>query len=59
MLDMEKNRNWYKTNIRRYSFTLNRTYDKDVLEQLEKQSNKRLYIMGLIRDDIAKQERHT
>lgn len=54
MLDLEKNKNWYKKNIRRYSFTLNRTYDKDVLEQLEKQPNKRLYIMNLIRQDIKK-----
>ena len=47
---------WRKSNIRRYSFTINKTNDKDVLDHLEKQPNKREYLIGLIRKDMKADE---
>ena len=35
-------------------FSCHREYDKDILEQLEKQENPSAYIKGLIREDIKR-----
>lgn len=43
---------WRKKNIK--TFLLNKTSDKDVIEQLEKQPSKNGYIKELIRNDIDK-----
>lgn len=56
--DMNNNYEWRKKNIRRYSFTLNVENDKDVYEFFERQSNKRDYLIGLIRKDMNESGRN-
>lgn len=50
--DMDKMYAWRKLNLKRYSFDLNKVTDKDVYDHLEKQPNKRDYIINLIKEDI-------
>lgn len=50
--NLENEVRWRKENIRRYSFTLNKVTNKDVCEHLEKQKNKRQYLIDLIQKDI-------
>lgn len=45
---------WRKKNIKTFLLNLNKTSDKDVIEQLEKQPSKNGYIKELIRNDIDK-----
>lgn len=52
--DMENLYKWRRNNIKKISFELNKTNDKDVIDHLEKQPNKRDYLIGLIRKDIRK-----
>ncbi len=52
--DMEKLYAWRKENIKRYSFELNKTTEKEVFEHLEKQPNKRDYLISLIKKDMKK-----
>lgn len=53
---MNKNRKkeyeWRKQNIVRYDLTLNKEKEKDIIRQLNCVSNKREYIIYLIRKDI-------
>jgi len=43
---------YQRENLRQVKFALNRETDKDVIEHIEKQSNIRQYIIGLIRKDM-------
>ena len=43
---------WRKESIKRVEFYLHKELDKDVLEWLEKQPNKREYIISLLRKDM-------
>ena len=43
---------WRKESIKRVEFYLHKELDKDVLEWLEKQPNKREFLIGLIRKDM-------
>lgn len=52
--NLENEVRWRKENIRRYSFTLNKVTNKDVYEHLEKQKNKRAYLIELIKKDLEK-----
>lgn len=45
---------WKRDNLISYTFKIHKTNDKDVYEHLNKQSNKRAYIINLIREDIKK-----
>lgn len=45
-----------KENTQRVAVKLNKIHDADILEQLEKQTNKQGYIKALIRADIEKGE---
>ena len=49
--DMENTYKWRKENIKRYEFTLHKKNNKLVYEHLEKQPNKRAYIISLIEKD--------
>lgn len=53
--DKTKNYEWRKANLKRCDFYLNKTNDKDVIDHLDKQANKREYIINLIREDIKKE----
>ena len=46
--------NWRKKNLKRIAFDLNLTTDREVYEHLEKQPNKRQYLIGLILEDIKR-----
>lgn len=52
--NIENELKWRKENIRRYEFTLNKTTNKLAYEHLEKQPNKRAYIISLIEKDAKK-----
>lgn len=63
---MEQKPNWYKNKIKRnadynksnmkyYKIAFNINADSDIIEHLEKQSNKSGYIKNLIREDMAKE----
>lgn len=52
----ENHARWEKENLRSFTFKLNRNSEKDVVEHLEKKPNKREYLVGLIREDIAKEK---
>ena len=54
--DAEKYAKWQKDNLRQVVLKLHRTNDKDVLDHLEKQPNKREYLIGLIRKDMKADE---
>ena len=54
MRDMDNMYKWRKANLKRLAFDLNKTAEKDVIDHLEKQKNKKEYIVKLIRDDIKK-----
>lgn len=47
---------WKKENLKRYEFALNKTTNKDVYEHLEKQPNKRAYLIGLIEKDLENEK---
>ena len=47
---------WRKDNQKRIEFYLHKELNKDVLEWLEKQPNKREYIIKLIEDDMKRKE---
>ena len=40
--------------MRLYSFRLSKNKDMDMITHLDSQTNKRAYIVGLIRDDMEK-----
>lgn len=48
---------YQKNNTRQVALQLNKLHDADILEHLDKQSNKQGYIKALIRADIEKGER--
>lgn len=48
---------YQKNNTRQVALQLNKFHDADILEHLDKQSNKQGYIKALIRADIEKGER--
>lgn len=48
---------YQRENIQRVAVKLNRVHDADILEHLEKQTNKQGYIKSLIRADIEKGEK--
>ena len=50
--DMDNTYAWRKANLKRYIFELNKVTDKDVYEHMEKQTNKRKYLIDLIRKDM-------
>ncbi len=52
--DMVKRAKWEKDNLRSYTFKVHKVTDKDICKQLDKQPNKRAYIIDLIRKDIKK-----
>lgn len=43
--------------LKPFSFRLNKQTDADVIEHLEKQENKRKYLIGLIKKDIQEQNK--
>lgn len=45
---------WKKNNLKRYEFALNKVTNKVAYEHLEKQPNKRAYLIKLIEDDAKK-----
>ena len=45
---------WKKENLKRYEFALNKTTNKLAYEHLEKQPNKRAYLIKLIEEDAKK-----
>lgn len=45
---------WKKENLKRYEFALNKTTNKIAYEHLEKQPNKRAYLIKLIEEDAKK-----
>lgn len=45
---------WKKNNLKRYEFALNKVTNKIAYEHLEKQPNKRAYLIKLIEDDAKK-----
>lgn len=47
---------WKLKNITRFEFPLNNTKDADVIEMLSLQKNRRQYLLGLIRKDIAEKQ---
>lgn len=51
---LETTYKWRKDNIKRYALDVNIVTNKDVYEHLEKISNKREYLLELIRKDIKK-----
>lgn len=54
--DREHRNKWEKETIRKYNFGLNKEKDKDVLAHLEKQKNKRQYLIDLIKADMKKKK---
>lgn len=50
--DMERNYSWRKENLKRVDFYLNKKNESDVIEHLDKQPNRREYLINLIRKDI-------
>lgn len=45
---------WNRENTIKVTFSLNREYDKAMIEHLNNQSNKSIYIKELIKKDMAK-----
>ena len=43
-----------KANIKNYNFQVNRTTEKDLLDHMERQTNKSDYIKSLVRLDMEK-----
>ena len=52
--NIENELKWRKENIKRYEFTLNKNTNKTAYEHLEKQPNKRAYLIKLIEEDAKK-----
>ena len=50
--NLETTYKWRLENLKRYELTINKITEKDVYKHLEKQKNKRAYIIELIRKDI-------
>ena len=50
--DMANRKRWEKEFLRQYTLRINKNTDKDVYEHLEKQPNKRAYLIELIRKDM-------
>ena len=53
-IKLETQYKWKKENLKRYEFALNKTTNKLAYEHLEKQPNKRAYIISLIEKDAEK-----
>lgn len=51
---LETQYKWKKDNLKRYEFALNKNTNKLAYEHLEKQPNKRAYIISLIEKDAKK-----
>lgn len=47
---------YLKNNARRISFTFMKSTESDIIEQIDKQSNKAGYIKRLIREDIEREQ---
>ena len=43
---------WRKDNLKHYVFDLNKSKEKDVIDHLEKQANKKEYFVSLVRKDM-------
>ena len=54
--DMENDAKWRRENLVQYILRLNKNNEKDVLEWLNKQPNKRQYLIELIRKDMKGEE---
>lgn len=54
--DMDNFYAWRKKNIKRTTFDLNLETEKDVIDWLDKQANKRAYLIELIRKDMREEE---
>lgn len=50
------NDKYKKANTKTIGFSVSLKYDKDIINQLEKQTNKSDYIKSLIRKDIANEQ---
>lgn len=50
------NDKYKKANTKTIGFSVSLKYDKDIINQLEKQENKSDYIKSLIRKDIASEQ---
>lgn len=50
---------WRKESIKRVEFYLHKELDKDVLEWLETQPNKREYLIALLRKDMNEHKEST
>ena len=48
---------WRKESIKRVEFYLHKELDKDVLEWLQEQPNKREYIIALLRKDMNEHQK--
>lgn len=49
--DMEQHAKWERENLWKYTIKLHKVNDADVIEKLNEQTNKRAYLIGLIRND--------
>lgn len=54
--DIDNQKKWMRDNLKSYNFRVNRVTESDVMEHLDKQPNKRGYIIRVIRGDIKKHE---
>ena len=50
--DLDNMYEWRKKNQKRFEFYLNKELDKDVYEWFETKTNKRQYLIDLIRKDL-------
>lgn len=50
---------WRKESIKRFEFYLHKELDKDVLDWLQDQPNKREYIISLLRKDMNEHNKPT
>lgn len=57
--NMDKNYQWRKEKLKRFDFFLNRETEKDVCEWLEKQPNRRQYLISLIKGDMNENKHPT
>ena len=48
---------WKKNFIKRYEFNIHKEVDKEVYEYFEQITNKRQYLIGLIKEDMNKKKR--
>ena len=51
--DMKNRAEWARKNLKAYTFKLHKVNDKDVIDHLERQPNKRAYVIELIKKDMG------